>query len=177
MCIRDSIVNCSPTAYNADETLSTLRFGVRAKSIQNNARVNAELAPEELRALLRKASAQAATYCAYADALQAELDEWRAGRTVPESQWGKLRGAPPPRTASPARSASPVRDGDGAAEHAAQLATLRAELADARQQAASATAQARAAEADRSALRLRVDELACARDDACLLYTSDAADE
>lgn len=160
------IVNCSPTAYNADETLSTLRFGVRAKSIQNNARVNAELAPEELRALLRKASAQAATYRAHADALQAELDEWRAGRTVPESQWGKLRGAPPPRTASPARSASPVRDGDGAAEHAAQLAALRAELADARQQAASATAQARAAEADRSALRLRVDELACARDDA-----------
>lgn len=156
------IVNCSPTAYNADETLSTLRFGVRAKSIQNNARVNAELAPEELRALLRKASAQAATYRAHADALQAELDEWRAGRTVPESRWGKLRAASPVRGASPTRAASPVRED----EHDAQLAALRAELAEARQQATAATAQARAAEAEHSALRLRVDELVCARDDA-----------
>src|SRR3984885_1380645 len=37
------IINCSPSSYNDAETLSTLRFGMRAKAIKNMARVNAEL--------------------------------------------------------------------------------------------------------------------------------------
>ena len=34
------IVACSPSAYNASETVSTLRFGARAKNIENKAKVN-----------------------------------------------------------------------------------------------------------------------------------------
>lgn len=34
------IINASPSTWNANETLSTLRFGSRAKAIQNKAVVN-----------------------------------------------------------------------------------------------------------------------------------------
>jgi kinesin family member 5 len=34
------IINCSPSSWNANETLSTLRFGYRAKAIENKAVVN-----------------------------------------------------------------------------------------------------------------------------------------
>ncbi|KAH7093013.1 P-loop containing nucleoside triphosphate hydrolase protein [Paraphoma chrysanthemicola] len=51
------IINCSPSSYNDAETLSTLRFGMRAKSIKNKAKINAELSPAELKAMLKKAQA------------------------------------------------------------------------------------------------------------------------
>ena len=81
------IINCSPVAYNMDETISTLRFGMRAKSIKNNARVNVELSPTELRALVRKASAQTHAYKQHAEQLEKELEAWRAGRAMPSTQW------------------------------------------------------------------------------------------
>ncbi|VEL41441.1 unnamed protein product [Protopolystoma xenopodis] len=34
------IANIGPTDYNYDESLSTLRYANRAKSIKNNARIN-----------------------------------------------------------------------------------------------------------------------------------------
>ena len=34
------IITCSPAKYNLDETLSTLRFGARAKRIKNKPKVN-----------------------------------------------------------------------------------------------------------------------------------------
>ena len=37
------IITCSPAKYNLDETLSTLRFGARAKRIKNKAKVNREM--------------------------------------------------------------------------------------------------------------------------------------
>nr|AAF14525.1 kinesin-like protein Klp3 [Schizosaccharomyces pombe] len=43
------IINCSPDSYNATETLSTLRFGHRAKSIKNKAVVNSELSVDEMK--------------------------------------------------------------------------------------------------------------------------------
>jgi kinesin family protein 5 len=36
------IVTCSPSIFNEQETISTLRFGQRAKQIKNNAKVNKE---------------------------------------------------------------------------------------------------------------------------------------
>lgn len=156
------IVNCSPVAYNAEETLSTLRFGVRAKSIQNNARVNAELSPEELRALLRKAHAQASAYKSHNEALQAELTAWRAGNPVPESQWASFSPSSPTR-GSPmplATRASP----EAGTSHT--LEALRAELATARAQEEAATQRVRALEDAQNDLRLHADELAYARDDA-----------
>ncbi|KAK7054863.1 hypothetical protein VNI00_003326 [Paramarasmius palmivorus] len=73
------IINCSPSSYNEPETLSTLRFGIRAKSIKNSARVNAELSPLELKGLLAKAQAANTSYQKYIAALEAELAIWRAG--------------------------------------------------------------------------------------------------
>ena len=52
------VINCSPSSYNEEETISTLRFGQRAKTIQNKARANVELSPAELKAMLQKAEAE-----------------------------------------------------------------------------------------------------------------------
>lgn len=42
------IITCSPNLYNVSETISSLRFGVRAKMIKNNVTQNAELSRDQL---------------------------------------------------------------------------------------------------------------------------------
>jgi kinesin family protein 5 len=81
------IINCSPSSYNDAETLSTLRFGMRAKSIKNKAKINAELSPAELKAMLKKAQGQATTFETYISALEGEVSLWRGGETVPKERW------------------------------------------------------------------------------------------
>jgi kinesin family protein 5 len=49
------IVTCSPNAFNDKESLSTLRFGQRAKSIKNKVVVNAEKSTKELLMKLNEA--------------------------------------------------------------------------------------------------------------------------
>ncbi|KAF2070629.1 hypothetical protein CYY_008053 [Polysphondylium violaceum] len=49
------VINCSPSSYNEAETLSTLRFGSRAKNIKNKAKINQERSAAELKILLSKA--------------------------------------------------------------------------------------------------------------------------
>lgn len=85
------IINCSPSGYNDAETLSTLRFGMRAKSIKNKAKVNAELSPAELKAHLRKARADAVSYQEYSAALEGEVSVWRTGGQVPSENWVKFK--------------------------------------------------------------------------------------
>jgi kinesin family protein 5 len=100
------IINCSPSSYNESETLSTLRFGIRAKSIKNTARVNAELSPLELKGLLQKAQLANTSYQKYIATLEAELAIWHSGAQVDEADWaapGK-KGAPVP---SPKKSPTP----------------------------------------------------------------------
>ena len=87
------IINCSPSSYNDAETLSTLRFGVRAKAIKNKAKVNAELSPAELKMLLRKAQTQVTTFENYTSALESEVQLWRNGETVPKEKWTPARAA------------------------------------------------------------------------------------
>merc|ERR1719230_1986825 len=48
------IITCSPSNFNEQETLSTLRFGQRAKKIKNVVKVNHERSAEELKLLLEK---------------------------------------------------------------------------------------------------------------------------
>ena len=48
------IITCSPALCNESETISTLRFGFRAKSIKNKPRVNRELTMAELKLKLAK---------------------------------------------------------------------------------------------------------------------------
>mmetsp|Transcript_85624 Transcript_85624/g.118089 ORF Transcript_85624/g.118089 Transcript_85624/m.118089 type:complete len:171 (+) Transcript_85624:783-1295(+) len=56
------IVTCSPHPYNEAETLSTLRFGTRARSIKNVAKVNREYTIPELKKLLEKAEKEVEEY-------------------------------------------------------------------------------------------------------------------
>ena len=81
------IINCSPSSYNDQETISTLRFGVRAKAIKNKAKINAELSPLELKQLLKKAQNQVTTYEAYVSSLEGEVQSWRSGEAVPKEKW------------------------------------------------------------------------------------------
>ena len=48
------IITCSPSPYNEAETIGTLRFGLRAKSIKNTPKINREYTVAELKALLAK---------------------------------------------------------------------------------------------------------------------------
>lgn len=53
---------------------------MRAKSIKNQARVNKELSPAELRHELKKTKE-------YVARLEAELTHWRSGQPVDQTQW------------------------------------------------------------------------------------------
>lgn len=81
------IINCSPATFNEAETLSTLRFGMRAKSIKNKARVNVELSPAELKAMLKKTVAELAAVREHAASLEEEVKIWRAGGKVDQANW------------------------------------------------------------------------------------------
>lgn len=111
------IINCSPASYNESETLSTLRFGIRAKSIKNTARVNAELSPTELKNLLQKAQVANASYQKTIAALQEEIAIWRSGGRVDPADYATAGGdkaaAPPskkpPPSPTPSASTTPAR--------------------------------------------------------------------
>ena len=81
------IINCSPSSYNDAETLSTLRFGMRAKTIKNKAKINAELSPAELKRQLKSVQSKALTFEKYIASLDLELQQWRNGDVVPREQW------------------------------------------------------------------------------------------
>ncbi|KAI0233866.1 hypothetical protein L0F63_001645 [Massospora cicadina] len=89
------IINCSPASYNLMETLGTLRFGMRAKKIRNKAKINQDLSPAELKALLKKAKAQILTFLQYIQLLEKELNVWRSGGTVPRGEQAALDRIPP----------------------------------------------------------------------------------
>ena len=52
------IITASPMSYNADETLSTLRFGARAKLIKNKPAVNSEKSASEYKRMLEVCNEQ-----------------------------------------------------------------------------------------------------------------------
>src|SRR5436305_1348511 len=106
------IINCSPSSYNDADTLSTLRFGMRAKTINNKAKINAELSPAELKRQLKSVQSKALSFEKYIASLDAELQQWRNGEVVPKEQWTpslasattQSRSEPaPPRPETPSR--------------------------------------------------------------------------
>lgn len=104
------IINASPSAYNDSETVSTLRFGERAKTIKQKAKINEELSPVQLKALLKKAQTQVLTFEQYVKTLEGEVSNWRSGEQVPKDRWTAAlkdySGQPasaPPRSATPSR--------------------------------------------------------------------------
>ncbi|CAI5721698.1 unnamed protein product [Peronospora effusa] len=74
------IINVSPSSYNALETISTLRFGMRAKSIKNKAVVNEQRSVAEYESLLAAAEKQIAKQKMDIIALEARL----AGKEAPD---------------------------------------------------------------------------------------------
>lgn len=66
---------------------------MRAKSIKNKARVNAELSPAELKALLKKSQRDVGNSRAYVGLLEQEVNLWRAGGTVDRESWATMEKA------------------------------------------------------------------------------------
>eukprot|EP00752_Nemacystus_decipiens_P003563 g3286.t1 len=95
------IVNCSPSSFNEAETMSTLRFGSRAKRIQNKAVVNETRSVEELSALLAKAESAFDMQQTYIAALEKQLRALKNGGVEPSAP-----------TMSPAAGA-PGAEGEG----------------------------------------------------------------
>ncbi|CAM9384688.1 unnamed protein product [Ectocarpus sp. 13 AM-2016] len=112
------IVNCSPSSFNEAETLSTLRFGSRAKRIQNKAVVNETRSVEELGALLAKAESAFDMQQTYIAALEKQLRTYKNGGGEPPR--------PPPSPASGVEAGgeegSPGSAAAGATEAAAKEA-------------------------------------------------------
>ena len=98
------IINCSPATYTVSETRCTRRFGMRAKSIKNKARVNVEMSPAELKALLKKTIAELASVREHAACLEEEVKVWRNGGKVDKADW-----AAPIAQATSASASSGVR--------------------------------------------------------------------
>lgn len=96
------IINCSPSSYNEAETVSTLRFGVRAKNIKNKAKINAELSAVELRRILRKCQVKIDSQTAYITRLEEEVGSWRKGESVPKADWAAPKDTTKPETPAPA---------------------------------------------------------------------------
>ena len=76
-------INSSVSDYNYAETLSTLRFGQRAKSIKNKAKVNQERSVAELMALLAGADKEIAILKAYIALLIKEIQTVAPEHPIP----------------------------------------------------------------------------------------------
>lgn len=114
---------------------------MRAKSIKNTARVNAELSPMELKALLQKANAANSSYQKYIAALEAEIAIWRSGGHVEKAEWassGKADApgavAAPKRTAAQAPRSPTPSSSRSMTPAIPAVESLRADLADSRPQ-------------------------------------------
>ena len=81
------IITCSPSIYNETESLSTLRFGERAKKIKNKPKINKEITVAELQKLVEKLKENLKK--ANARITQLESFIQKNGLRVPESDYKK----------------------------------------------------------------------------------------
>ena len=79
------IITCSPSIYNESESLSTLRFGERAKKIKNKPKINKEITVAELQKLVTQLKEQLKK----ADARISQLENYirQNGLNVPMSDY------------------------------------------------------------------------------------------
>lgn len=73
------IIAVSPSSYNASETISTLRFGTRAKSIENKVTVNQTRSVEELENLLIRAEKAIDIQSTHIASLMVQIEALQSG--------------------------------------------------------------------------------------------------
>lgn len=102
------LIACSPHEYNVEETISTLKFGQRAKTIKNSVKVNRQLSAAELQARIEVLTNQLTALQKYVASLEQNIAFMKSPDYVP--------GKPLPNdTAKPQATAEEV---DGATSEA-----------------------------------------------------------
>lgn len=84
------IVTCSPSTMNENETISTLRFGARAKNIRNVAHINMELSPSQMKEKLEQLEIDNRVQQVYISRLEQELGQWRQGPPLQSSETDEI---------------------------------------------------------------------------------------
>jgi len=116
------IITCSPSNFNEQETLSTLRFGQRAKKIKNVVKVNHERSVEELKLLLEKRDHSLHE----ARSRIGKLEQLLRSHDIPlPTEWGAIALAP-----NSSQGETALGDNQSVAELLEQLQDKRAELKD-----------------------------------------------
>src|SRR3989344_8870985 len=93
------VCTCSPHEFNAEETISTLRFGQRAKTIKNSVQVNKQRSVEALNEIIAMLRKEVKALKRYAIFLESEM------RKLKGSDWAPPSVIPRAVPASPASSA------------------------------------------------------------------------
>eukprot|EP00042_Codosiga_hollandica_P052134 m.656332 g.656332 ORF g.656332 m.656332 type:complete len:728 (-) comp58428_c0_seq1:94-2277(-) len=85
------VINASPSILNEAESLSSLRFGQRAKKMRNDAHVNVQFSPDEVKLQLEAVKKELQKANQKLAAAEQELLIWRAGGSVSEDQRAVLQ--------------------------------------------------------------------------------------
>jgi len=122
------LLHCSISSYNRDETVSTLRFGQRAKAIKNKAQVNLEMSVTEMKILLAAAEKETAQARARVEDLEAELR--RRGGTSRNRPSESVEGSMSPEPAVTGEECENDMDHQGMAEMRIMQEDLLEQLAE-----------------------------------------------